>query len=292
MDSPLVRAWELHLKLRRASPATMRSYLSTVRALENHLGSPVETATRADIRRWLADMQDDGAAPSTVDTRLKGAKQLFRWLKDEGDVAQDPTAGISVPAPLPDIRVLSLDEIRALLATCSGKSFIDVRDNALLRTLVDTGIRRSECVGSGIGDIDTRAGALVVSGKGSRGNGPRARVVGLGAHTSIAIERYLRQRPAVETDALWLSRTAYPLTSGGLYLLVRERGRQAGIPHLHPHALRHTWAAEACRSGLSEGNVVTLGGWSNRSMLDRYGRATASERALEAYRDHSLGDRL
>jgi hypothetical protein len=55
-----------------------------------------------------------------------------------------------------------------------------------------------------------------------------------------------------------------------------------GLSHLHPHALRHAWAHRMLSSGVGEGDVMVLGGWSNRAMLSRYGAYAASERAFAA----------
>ncbi len=56
--------------------------------------------------------------------------------------------------------------------------------------------------------------------------------------------------------------------------------------------LRHTWASEFRRAGGSEGDLMILGGWRSRNMLDRYGRDVAEDRAREAYRRLSVTDRL
>jgi integrase len=73
--------------------------------------------------------------------------------------------------------------------------------------------------------------------------------------------------------------------------MVQRRGEQAGV-RLHPHMFRHTWASAFREADGSEGDLMVLGGWRSRAMLDRYGSAVAAERARRAYRTRSLGDKL
>lgn len=87
------------------------------------------------------------------------------------------------------IQVLNEERLRALLGTCSAKTFIDRRDNAISRLFVDTGIRRAEMAGLGVDDIDIREQVAQVYGKGRR---PRS--VPFGVRTAQALSRYLRER--------------------------------------------------------------------------------------------------
>jgi integrase/recombinase XerD len=54
--------------------------------------------------------------------------------------------------------------------------------------------------------------------------------------------------------------------------------------------MRHTAAARWLYAGGSEQGLMSMAGWTDRSMLDRYTRATASERAMDEARGLALGD--
>ena len=64
----------------------------------------------------------------------------------------------------------------------------------------------------------------------------------------------------------------------------------AGLKGFHPHVLRHTAASRWLSAGGTEGGLMAIAGWSSRDMLDRYARATASERAAAEARTLGLGE--
>jgi integrase len=67
---------------------------------------------------------------------------LFKWLEEDGEIPVSPMARMKPPTvPEVPVPVLGVEEVKRLLAACRGKDFDNVRDEAVLRLFIDTGMR-------------------------------------------------------------------------------------------------------------------------------------------------------
>jgi site-specific recombinase XerD len=297
----LLPGWLLALAADGYAANTRRAHRQSVESLagwlaEYHPEVGPAQLERDHVRGWLAHLRATRTA-ATARVRFGGVRSFCRWLVEEGEAAEDATVGIRTPvANEPATRVLGEAELRRLLKATEGADFGARRDAAILLLFLDGGLRLSELAGLRTDDVDLVDRIVYVTGKGSRRAGPRHRAVPLGVKAARALDRYLRQRrrhPYAERPALWLGEDGRPpIGVDAVDGIVKRRAALAGLKGVHPHMLRHTWAAAFRQAGGSEGDLLVLGGWRSRQQLDRYGRATAAERAAEAARRYSLGDRL
>jgi site-specific recombinase XerD len=298
---PFAVSWELSLRADGYAPNTLKSYGAAVRHVagwlaEHHPDTGPLDVTRGQVRSWLVHIRDTRSS-GTARSWFAGVRHFLKWLVAEGETTTDPSLGIRSPGPNEaKTPVVSGEDIRKLLATCAGTDFVARRDRAIILLFVDGGLRLAELAKLTVDAVDIRERIVYVAGKGANRSGVRHRAVPVGIKCAQALDRYLRERRKhvyADSDALWLGgRNRASLGMDGIGAMLERRAARAGMAALHPHMFRHTWASGFRGNGGSEGDLMVLGGWRSRAMLDRYGRAAAEDRARESYRKRSLGDRL
>jgi site-specific recombinase XerD len=314
----LVQDWQRSLRSANKAPGTIDLYLRHVRYLTDWLlnnGRPTlpSEITRAHLETYFGDLGErhtrrngkEGAPVSAgyVAAQYRSIQQLWNWLDREPDVdlPTNPFDRMSPPAvPEQPVPVIPDAAVKALLATCSGASFENRRDTAMIRLFVDTGARAAEVCGLNLrgprsvspdsDDVDLDLDSIWVMGKGRRG-----RSIPFGARTSEALRRYRRVRARHEwadrSTAFWLGAKG-PLSASGVRQMLERRATTAGLDKMYPHLFRHLFSHAWLASGGQENDLMRLNGWKSRDMVGRYAASAADERAQNAHRAKALGDRF
>jgi hypothetical protein len=161
-----------HLRAENASPKTVRGYSDAVVQFERFLtsqGMPTSVAAirREHVEAFVEDLLNrrhrNGVPwkPATANNRYRALRAFFRWLLAEGEIRVDPTARMRPPQdPEQPVAVLTDAQLAAILRTCekarggtSNQEFVNRRDAALIRVLLDTGIRLGEIAGEAMANV-------------------------------------------------------------------------------------------------------------------------------------------
>jgi integrase/recombinase XerD len=245
---------ELERGLSRNTLEAYRSDLQQYGAYLDRVGLDAVAVTVADLRAFVSEVQSGNgsvAAPATVQRKIACLRSFYRYLRREQILAHDPTAELRGPrlgARLP--KVLSRDEVQALLRQPKGTSAVALRDRALLETMYACGLRASEAITLERGQLDLEAGIVRARGKGSK-----ERIVPIGSVALRALRQYLdKGRPRLvglrEDPHVFVNARGEGLSRQGLYKIIQRHARAAGLDQkMSPHTLRHTFATHLLAGG-------------------------------------------
>ncbi len=195
-----------------------------------------------NARDFVIHEQQRGLSPFTIQARVRALKSFSSWLVAEGYTPYNPLINLKLPkVPINLIEPLNDDEVNKLVNVQNSLTAIGSRNIAILVTFLDTGLRINELSTLRSDDAHIEDGYLKVQGKGSR-----ERIVPIGSLAQKTIWRYtLHFRPEPQgyvDNYLFLTLDGRQLKTNAIKLLLKRWGKRAGVPRLHAHLCRHTFA--------------------------------------------------
>jgi site-specific recombinase XerD len=301
-----VTSWQLALEAAGKSPRTVRSYTDSVKALAAFLdaqGMPtgVEEVEADHLRAFLLSEERRTSAVSAA-VHFRNLRVFFGWLvREEERPAPSPMDRVDKPKVSKKAKAFfDDDELARLLRACQGTTFEDRRDTALIRILIDTGMRVSGLANLRYDPEDDAHNDVFLTQRRLRIRlkGGDETWVPIGKKAAAALDRYIRVRarhPHASSPWLWLGHTGRGvahMTDSGIRTMVKRRGQQAGIQNVHPHRFRRSFADHWLAAGGSTDDLMHITGWKTYDMVREYTEARGVARAHQAHARLSPGDRL
>ncbi|HEV7163528.1 MAG TPA: tyrosine recombinase [Solirubrobacteraceae bacterium] len=311
-EQPLQAVWEEALRLLEADLGRRDAAQRTRRAYRTDLGQfagwataqgmgPREVSPKA-VRRYIANLSEASAAPSTSARKLAALRALFSSQREHGYIAQNPADLVSTPRKADHLpRVLTAREASSLLDGIPASGPLELRDRAMFELAYSCGLRAEEIVSLRTADVDHDGEQLRVEGKGRK-----TRFVPVGEPAMAAVRAYLerarralaaparteaaRDRPSQPRgarsagwDALFLSKTGRPLGTSDVRRRLRTWTTRVGVAEgSSPHALRHSFATHLLDGGADLRSIQEMLGHASVSSTQIYTRVE-SARLRSAY---------
>jgi integrase/recombinase XerD len=277
---------------RGLSRNTLEAYRSDLLQFGTYLEAhhvDVLTAAHADLAAFMAGLAQGSetrppVAAATLQRKTACLRSFYRHLRRENLVEGDPTADLRAPRKQQKLpKVLSRDQVAALLSAPTGTTPPALRDRALLELMYACGLRASEAIELHVGDLDLQAGVLRARGKGSK-----ERMVPVGREAITAVAIYLKRgRPllvgAREERHLFVNQRGGGLTRQGLYKIVQRHAESVGLRDaMSPHTLRHTFATHLLAGGCDLRSLQEMLGHADIATTQIYTHLSA-ERLKDVY---------
>ncbi len=302
-----VRAYLDHLAVERGmSGHTVAAYRRDLNRYLEHLAeagvSDVDQVTTEQVASFAVRLSQGSPAraeqparpplaASSVARAVVAVRSLHKFLLAEGDTGADPAAQVQPPSQAKRLpKAIGVEQVQAILDVPDTTTPAGLRDALLLELLYGTGARISELCSLDVDDVsgllddpDQEQGLRLI------GKGDKERIVPVGSFARSAIAAWLtRGRPVLAdkartaTPALLLNSRGARLSRQSAWNILTAAAETAGVPHLSPHTLRHSFATHMLDGGADVRVVQELLGHASVTTTQLYTLVTV-DRLREAY---------
>lgn len=259
--------------------------------------------TPAQITAMLLDIQTEGKAHATVVKVYTILHGLFKMAYLADMIDRNPMDKVERPKPRKDeikateAEAYTAEEVKKIMKCLEAEP---LKWQALVHLLIDTGIRRGECCALKWESVDFKTGAVTIAGnlcytskKGVYLDTPKnghTRTVYAGDDT-IALLRQLRTQQAGKAISAYVftqENSPEPMHPQSPTRYLKKFSERCGVPDLHPHKLRHTFASVAITSGADVASVSEALGHSDKAVTLRmytHANAESVRNAAEIFRE-------
>ena len=257
--APAIQGWQIYLEDQGSSPYTVKAFIGDVNLLAGYLppdrtlGS-IATSDINNFLHWMQNQRGVPCSPKTLARRITSIKAFFRWLHQNAVLLVDPAEKVvqqSVLSPLPT--VLTADEVQIALQAANrlrhGEK-PDTRHYTLLLLLLETGIKKGECLTLNVNHIEVESGKepFIFVRYANPQQRYKERKIAISPEWIAALETYRAQY--APDDAL------FPWSPRRLEYLLEDISNEAGLEkHISFDMCRWTCALSDWQSGMEHEKI-------------------------------------
>ena len=258
-------------EVKNLSKNTTSSYKRDLRKLSIFLDSiSIKNYDEIDdsvCTSWLGNLYSLENTPKTIQRHLSSAKGFFKFLKKNSIINSSPFELVKAPKSpsyLPE--VLSPEDVSQLL-NFKPSDALEIRDLAIVELMYSSGLRVSETANINLDDFEEEMSFLRVLGKGAK-----TRLLPIGRYAKNAIDNWVYERIKYSEDsnALFINLKGSRLSVRSIQLRLKRLAVKQGLPPIHPHMLRHSFATHMLESSGDLRTIQELLGHSSLSSTQIY----------------------
>jgi site-specific recombinase XerD len=274
------------------SPKTARWYEQTCTYFlaflkENHHSTRLADIGISQARAFVVALQGRPRQGTTrplsshsINSWARALRAFFSWLYQNDYTDEHRLKNLRPPKPTEvEIEILRPEQVQALLNACSPRTATGCRNRAMVMLMLDAGLRLEEVATLLRADVHIDEGWLRVKGKGNK-----ERVVPFGRNLQQVLTRYVttfRPEATSQPATFLLTLRGDPLTGWGIQTIIQRLGPRAGLPNLHAHLLRHTFATNYLLYNCGDAfRLQQILGHTTLEMTRRYVHMAGREQAL------------
>ncbi len=282
--SAAIERYLAELRIRNASPHTLRNYASDLDQVVEYFSPPGTNPpapcdlTVLQLREWLGSLYELQLRPTSIRRKLAAVRSLFQFLARDGSVPSNIARLLRTPkAPQRLPSVPTAEQTNHLIDGVGANQLerpFPERDRVLFELLYGCGLRISELVGLDLDDFDHGERWIRV-----RGKGRKERQVPYGSKAGAALEKYLAVRAAKAGErALLINHLGTRLGDRGARGIVKLYARLiSGDASLHPHSLRHAFATHLLADGADLRAIQELLGHARLATTQKYTQVSLTD---------------
>jgi integrase len=210
-------------------------YHCVIEQLQNHIAQNGQQLTSSSVEDFLDGKYKNGGSRREFNTYLIVTRSFCNWRQRKYEI-ESPVHKIPfIKEDPPKQRVLSEEEYQLCLKNTRGM------DNDIIQFFGNTGLRKSEFANLKWDNINQQLKFICITGKGRK-----QRIIPLNETCREVLKKYSR----LTNNEFVQFCQRYPGTEGASWMC-RKIAKKIGIPKFGVHAIRHYFATELIRKGIS-----------------------------------------